>query len=41
VPVGGALIYVPSSWIKPADGGVETLMNVYVSMGVTPPKGLA
>jgi uncharacterized membrane protein len=41
VPVGGALIYVPASWIKPADGGVETLMNVYVSMGVTPPKGLA
>lgn len=41
VPVGGALVYVPSSWIKPADGGVENLMNVYVSMGVTPPKGLA
>lgn len=40
VPVGGALIYVPASWIKPADGGVENLMNVYVSMGVTPPKGL-
>ena len=41
VPVGGALIYVPAAWIKPADGGVENLMNVYVSMGVTPPKGLA
>jgi uncharacterized membrane protein len=41
VPVGGALIYVPATWIKPADGGVENLMNVYVSMGVTPPKGLA
>jgi uncharacterized membrane protein len=41
VPVGGALIYVPSTWIKPADGGVENLMNVYVSMGVTPPKGVA
>lgn len=38
VPVGGALIYVPQSWIKPADGGVEHLMSVYVSMGVTPPK---
>lgn len=37
VPFGGALIYVPSSWIKPAEGGVERLMNVYVSMGVTPP----
>lgn len=40
VPVGGALIYVPKSWVKPAAGGVENLMNVYVSMGVTPPKGL-
>jgi uncharacterized membrane protein len=37
VPFGGALIYVPSEWIRPAEGGVERLMNVYVSMGVTPP----
>jgi uncharacterized membrane protein len=37
VPFGGALIYVPADWVKPADGGVERLMNVYVSMGVTPP----
>jgi len=28
---------VPADWVKPADGGVERLMNVYVSMGVTPP----
>lgn len=40
VPFGGALIYVPSDWIRPAEGGVERLMNVYVSMGVTPPEGL-
>jgi uncharacterized membrane protein len=40
VPFGGALIYVPSSWVKPADGGVERLMNVYVSMGVTPPQSM-
>lgn len=40
VPFGGALVYVPSAWIKPAAGGVEHLMNVYVSMGVTPPKSL-
>jgi uncharacterized membrane protein len=40
VPFGGALIYVPSDWIRPAEGGVERLMNVYVSMGVTPPKGM-
>lgn len=39
VPVGGALIYVPPAWIKPAEGGVEKLMAVYVSMGVTPPAG--
>jgi uncharacterized membrane protein len=40
VPIGGALVYVPADWIKPAEGGVERLMNVYVSMGVTPPAGL-
>jgi uncharacterized membrane protein len=40
VPFGGALIYVPAEWVKPAEGGVERLMNVYVSMGVTPPVGL-
>lgn len=39
VPVGGALIYVPPAWIKPAEGGVDNLMSVYVSMGVTPPSG--
>ncbi len=38
VPVGGALVYVPSSWVKPAEGGIEHLMNVYVSMGGTPPR---
>jgi uncharacterized membrane protein len=40
VPFGGALIYVPAAWIKPAEGGVEHLVNVYLSMGVTPPKGV-
>ncbi len=39
VPVGGALIYVPAAWVKPAEGGVDELMSVYVSMGVTPPRG--
>ena len=28
VPFGGALIYVPSEWVRPAEGGVERLMNV-------------
>src|SRR5262249_61947860 len=40
VPFGGALIYVPSEWVRPAEGGVERLMNVYVSMGVTPPASI-
>ncbi|MDX2307657.1 MAG: DUF502 domain-containing protein [Hyphomicrobium sp.] len=38
VPFGGALIYVPATWVRPAEGGVEQLMGVYVSMGVTPPR---
>jgi uncharacterized membrane protein len=37
VPVGGALVYVPAAWVKPADIGVETLMSIYVSMGVVSP----
>ncbi len=40
VPIGGALIYVPATWIKPVEGGVDHLMSVYVSMGVTPPQGI-
>ena len=40
VPVGGALIYVPQAWIRPAEGGVDDLMSVYVSMGVTPPRSI-
>jgi uncharacterized membrane protein len=35
VPVGGALIYVPVRWVKPADIGIEGLMSIYVAMGVT------
>lgn len=41
VPVGGALLFVPEAWVKPAEGGVENLMSVYVSMGVTPPQAVA
>lgn len=36
VPVGGALVYVPVKWIKPADIGIEGLMSIYVAMGVAP-----
>jgi uncharacterized membrane protein len=32
------LIYVPAAWVKPANIGVETLMGIYVSMGVTSPQ---
>mgnify|MGYP001814696808 FL=1 len=38
VPFGGALIYVPSSWIEPAHGQVDDLISVYVSMGMTAPR---
>lgn len=39
VPFGGALLYVPAAWIEPAEGGIDELMSVYVSMGITPPGG--
>src|SRR5262249_34014136 len=38
VPVGGCLVYVPVEWVTPADFGVEALMSIYVSMGVTTPQ---
>lgn len=40
VPVGGALIYVPKSWVRPAEDKMDDVMAVYVSMGVTPPKSV-
>jgi uncharacterized membrane protein len=36
VPVGGALVYVPTKWVKPADIGIDGLMSIYVAMGVAP-----
>ena len=41
VPVGGCLVYVPVEWVTPADFGVEALMSIYVSMGVTSPQTVA
>jgi len=38
MPVGGALIYVPQSWIQPAEIGMDQLVSVYDSMGMTPPS---
>jgi len=37
VPFGGALLYVPTEWVRPANIGVEALTGIYVSMGITPP----
>jgi len=37
VPFGGALVYVPADWVEAAEGGIDELMSVYVSMGITPP----
>lgn len=37
VPIGGAILYVPCAWVKKVDFGIEGLVNVYVSMGVTGP----
>jgi uncharacterized membrane protein len=36
VPVGGALVYVPTKWVRPADIGIDGLMSIYVAMGVAP-----
>ena len=41
VPFGGALLYVPVAWVRPANIGVDKLTGVYVSMGITPPPSLA
>ena len=40
VPIGGCLIYVPAEWVKPADVGVEGLMSIYVTMGVSSPHNV-
>jgi uncharacterized membrane protein len=35
VPIGGGLLYVPQSWVVPAELGMDALTSLYVSMGVT------
>lgn len=40
VPVGGGLLYVPVSWVTPADIGAEAVTSIYVSMGLTAPQYL-
>jgi uncharacterized membrane protein len=41
VPVGGGLLYLPQSWVQPADLGFEALTSIYVSMGLTSAEHLA
>ena len=38
VPFGGALLYVPADWVRPARIGVDKLTATYVSMGIAPPE---
>ena len=40
IPFGGALLFLPERWVKPAGFGVEGLTNIYVSMGVVAPDYL-
>lgn len=35
VPVGGALLYVPEAWVRPAEVGIDGLTSIYMSMGVS------
>jgi uncharacterized membrane protein len=37
VPIGGGVFFVPESWVKPANIGIEGLTSIYVSMGATAP----
>ena len=40
VPIGGAILYVPVDWVQKVDFGIDGLVNLYVSMGVTGPDYL-
>ena len=40
VPVGGCLVHVPVKMVKPADFGVDALISICVSMGVTSPQAV-
>jgi uncharacterized membrane protein len=41
VPMTGGLLFVPVESVRPVDMSVESLMSVYLSMGVTGPQFLA
>lgn len=38
VPIGGAVLFVPREWVKPALINIEDLTSIYVSMGATSPQ---
>ena len=40
VPVGGSLLFVPATSVRPAGITVDAFMSIYVSMGVTGPQFL-
>ena len=40
VPVGGSLLFVPVTSVRPAGINVDAFMSIYVSMGVTGPQFL-
>jgi uncharacterized membrane protein len=41
IPMSGGLLFVPADSVRPADISVESLMSIYVSMGVNAPQFLA
>jgi uncharacterized membrane protein len=41
LPMSGGLLFVPAESVRPADISVESLMSIYVSMGVNAPQVLA
>lgn len=41
VPVGGSLLFVPATSVRPAGITVDAFMSIYVSMGVTGPQFLS
>ena len=40
IPMSGGLLFVPTESVRPADITVESLMSIYVSMGVNAPQFL-
>lgn len=40
LPFGGAIMCVPADWVRPMDCGIDGLLNIYMSMGVTMPQFL-